>query len=123
MTTVGRLEHEPGPLGEQGLGNMATDGSDETTASVTSIEVAQRRRRRRSEATGADALDRILDAGLELARLERDGHRLDEAELMALDCCDEIGGVRDLTRSDDGEPHPRDPSTASDDPSSPLYDF
>lgn len=50
-----------------------------------------------------DPLSRILNAGVELARRDRDGLDLDAAELQALDCCDDIGGVRDIA-ADEG-PH------------------
>lgn len=102
---------------------MTVRGDSGSTASVTPVGAAHKRRCHRAETKSADVLGRILDAGLELARLERDGHELDEAEWMALDCCDEIGGVRDVVRADDSEPLPRDPRTASEDPASLLYDF
>ncbi|MSS44932.1 hypothetical protein FYJ43_02460 [Cutibacterium sp. WCA-380-WT-3A] len=41
-----------------------------------------------------DPLSRILDAGLELARQELDGRVLDDAEVAALDFCDDMGAVR-----------------------------
>ncbi len=92
------------------------------TASVTPIEAARRRRRVRRTRAGSDALDRILDAGLDLALAERAGYRLDEAELMALDCCDEIGGVRGIAADQHGDPHPRDPQAPTD-PGDPGWDF
>lgn len=71
---------------------------------------------------GRDVLGRILDAGLELARLEADGVQLDPDELAALDCCDEIAGVRDTVAGENGSPAPRDPDAPAD-PHDPLYDF
>ncbi|MFC2689511.1 MAG: hypothetical protein ACFN1H_05315 [Propionibacterium freudenreichii] len=41
---------------------------------------------------------------------------------MALDCCDEIGGVRDIVAAEDGDLYPRD-SHAPTDPGDPGYDF
>lgn len=61
-------------------------------------------------------------AGLDLARAERMGHRLDEAEQLALDCCDEIGGVRASVGAEAGDPYPRDPDAPTD-PRDPGYDF
>lgn len=51
-----------------------------------------------------DPLSRILNAGLDLARRERDGQELDAAELQALECCDDIGGVRGVA-ADEGLGH------------------
>ncbi len=48
-----------------------------------------------------DPLSRILNAGVELARRDREGLELDAAELQALDCCDDIGGVRGIV-ADEG---------------------
>ncbi len=95
--------------------------SESDRASVTPIDAARRRRVRRTRA-GSDALDRILDAGLDLARAERAGDGLDEAELMALDCCDEIGGVRGIVAAEYGDPYPRDPQAPTD-PGDPRWDF
>ncbi len=50
---------------------------------------------------GLDPLSRILNAGLDLARRDRDGEALDAAELQALECCDDIGGVRGIA-ADEG---------------------
>lgn len=91
--------------------------SDRTAASVTPIEQARQSRRLR-----AAALNRVLDASLDLARAERAGHALDEAELMILDCCDEIGGVRGIVAAEAGDPYLRDPQAPSD-PKDPRYDF
>jgi len=41
---------------------------------------------------------------------------------MILDCCDEIGAVRDLVADEHGDPCPRDPQAPTD-PHDPLYDF
>lgn len=41
---------------------------------------------------------------------------------MILDCCDEIGAVRDLVADEHGDPYPRDPQAPTD-PHDPLYDF
>lgn len=43
-----------------------------------------------------DPLSKILNAGLELAWAEHRGESLDEAELDALDLCDDIGDVRGI---------------------------
>ena len=43
-----------------------------------------------------DPLSKILNAGLELAWAEHRREPLDEAELDALDLCDEIGAVRNI---------------------------
>ncbi|AZZ39649.1 MAG: hypothetical protein L0L50_01400 [Propionibacterium sp.] len=94
--------------------------SESDRASVTPIDTA--RRRRRGGGPGSDALDRILNAGIDLARAERAGDPLDEAELMALDCCDEIGGVRAIVASEAGDPYPRDPEAPTG-PGDPRYDF
>lgn len=96
--------------------------TDDDEAAVTPIETARQRRWQRSGRPGGDALNRILDAGIDLARAERRGHRLDEAELMALDCCDEIGGVRGIVAAENGDPYPRDPQAPTD-PGDPGYDF
>ncbi|WP_257479156.1 hypothetical protein [Acidipropionibacterium jensenii] len=90
-------------------------------ASVTPINAA-RSRRHRDRGAGRDALDRILNAAIDLARAERAGIRLDEVERMILDCCDEIGAVRDLVADEHGDPCPRDPQAPTD-PHDPLYDF
>lgn len=94
--------------------------SEDDRASVTPIDAA--RRRRRAGGPADDALDRILNAGIDLAHAERAGYPLDEAELMALNCCDEIGGVRGIVASEDGDPYPRDPQAPTD-PGDPGWDF
>ena len=83
--------------------------SESDRASATPIDAA--RCRRRGGGPGSDALDRILNAGIDLARAERAGGSLDEAELMVLDCCDEIeiGGVRAIVAAEAGDPYPRHP--------------
>lgn len=43
-----------------------------------------------------DPMSKILNAGLELAWAEHRREPLDEAELDALDLCDEIGAVRNI---------------------------
>jgi len=96
--------------------------TDNGEASVTSIDAARSHRRQRTGGRYGDALDRILDAGIDLARAERTGHGLDEAELMALDCCDEIGGVRGIVAAENGDPYPRDPQAPTD-PGDPGWDF
>ncbi|WP_233419770.1 hypothetical protein [Acidipropionibacterium acidipropionici] len=86
------------------------------------IDAVRRRRRRRAGGSAGDALERILNAGIDLAHAERAGYPLDEAELMALDRCDEIGGVRGIVAAEYGDPYPRDPQ-APDDPGDPRWDF
>lgn len=71
---------------------------------------------------GAGAVDQILAAGLELARLEHSGVGLDEVEHSALEWCDRIGGVRGIVADEHGDPSPRDPGGPGD-PADPLYDF
>lgn len=87
--------------------------SDRTGASNTPIEQARQSRRLHAGHPRGTALERILTASLDLARAERTGHGLNEAELMILDCCDEIGGVRDIVAH---TPAPRDPANSH-------YDF
>ncbi len=41
---------------------------------------------------------------------------------MALDCCDEIGGVRGIVAAEYGDPYPRDPQAPTD-PGDPRWDF
>ncbi|CEI30099.1 hypothetical protein [Propionibacterium freudenreichii] len=94
---------------------------DHDGASVTPIDAA-RSRRHLERGAGRYALDRILNAAIDLARAERTGDRLDEAELMILDCCDEIGAVRDVVAAEHGDPCPRDPQAPTD-PNDTLYDF
>lgn len=96
--------------------------SEDDQASVTPIDAARRRKRRRIGVPAGDALDQILNAGIDLGHAERAGRRLDEAELLALDCCDEIGGVRDIVAAEHGDPYPRDPHAPTD-PGDPGYDF
>lgn len=71
---------------------------------------------------GASAVDRILAAGLDLARLEHSGADLDEVERSALEWCDRIGGVRGIIADEHSDPSPRDPD-APGNPADPLYDF
>jgi len=118
------FEHGWGETADEdgGVGVRLVAMTEHDGASVTPIDAARSRRRRSDKGAGRDALDRMLDASLDLARAERAGIRLDGAELMILDCCDEIGGVRDIVASERGDPYPRDPDAPTD-PRDPLYDF
>lgn len=95
---------------------------DHDKASVTRIEEARSCHRHYDREAGRDALGRVLNAGVDLARVERAGGRLDEAEMMILDCCDEIGAVRGIVAAEHGDPYPRDPDAPTD-PGDPQYDF
>lgn len=57
---------------------------------------------------GTDALDRILDAALDLTRAEAGGVHLDTDEKTVLDCCDQIAGLRDIAATETGHPAPLD---------------
>ncbi len=50
--------------------------------------------------TRDDPLGVALNAGLDLARMERSGAHLDDEEKAVLDVCDEIGHVRAIAASD-----------------------
>lgn len=120
MQGIGICELSPFGFSSMPVVQRDTGGmSEDDRASVTPIDAA--RRRRAGESAG-DAMDRILNAGIDLARAERVGHRLDEAELLALNCCDEIGGVRGIVASEVGDPYPRDPEAPTG-PGDPRYDF